>query len=395
MIRVPKIRLKYFLIALPFLLSIPSVFVLALERFTTSDQRFCLTCHYQMWGKDFLVESKVHPPEVRCPECHATQHVPFLPPKDFASDPSRVNVNCMRCHEAMTEKQDVEGFKYNVMKIKFPHKLHLQDVGAICTDCHYNVKHDKHIPQTNRPRMVACFECHDQETTSCLQCHPKGEHLLLSLLPRQETIAKPVCDQCHAGFEQRVQPTYGLRFKHAKHLDKGIACDTCHENRNRHGTIIKERADCMSCHHGDEAQACTDCHETQVAMRSGTLPGVAGEADVMAEDVSCDVCHAGVRDGHDPQAIRQTCGDCHDQEQNVVTRLDQIQQSVSAELTRVAARYNALQDGHSSPGVVRAGEILEDLRSDGSRGFHNAQYAGTLLKQADELISAEERAEVQ
>ena len=393
MIRVPKIRLKYFLIALPFLLSIPSVFVLALERFTTSDQRFCLTCHYQMWGKDFLVDSKVHPPEVRCPECHATQHVPFLPPKDFASDPSRVNVNCMRCHEAMTEKKDNEGFKYNVMKIKFPHKLHLQDVGAICTDCHYNVKHDKHIPQTNRPRMVACFECHDQATTSCLKCHPKGEHLLLSLLPRQETITKPVCDQCHEGFEERVQPKYGLRFKHAKHLEKGIACDTCHENRNRHGTIIKERADCMSCHHGDEAQACTDCHETQVAMRSGTLPGVAGEADVMAEDVSCDVCHAGVREGHDPQAIRQTCGDCHDQD--VLTRLDQIQRSVSAELTRVDARYNALQDGHSSPGVVRAGEILEDLRSDGSRGFHNAKYADTLLKQADELISAEERAEVQ
>jgi hypothetical protein len=394
MIRVPKIRLKYFLIALPLLLSIPSVFVFALERFTTSDQRFCLTCHYQMWGKDFLVESKVHPPEVRCPECHATEHSPLLPPKDFASDPSRVNVNCMRCHGQMTEKKDTEGFKYNVMKIKFPHKFHLQEVGAICTDCHYNVKHDKHIPQTNRPRMVACFECHDQATTSCLKCHPKGEHLLLSLLPRQETIAKPVCDHCHEGFEQRVQPKYGLRFKHAKHLDKGIACDTCHENRHRHGTIIKDRGACMSCHHGDEAQVCTDCHETQVAMRSGSLPGVAGEPDVMAADVECDVCHAGVRDGHDPQAIRTTCGGCHDEEQDVLTRLDRIQQSVSVELTRIGTRYDELQDS-DSPGVTMAGNILENLRGDGSRGFHNAKYADTLLKRADELISAEERAEVQ
>jgi hypothetical protein len=394
MIRVPKIRLKYFLIALPFLLSIPSVFVFGLERFTTSDQRFCLTCHYQMWGKDFLVESKVHPPEVRCPECHATEHVPLLPPKDFASDPSRVNVNCMRCHEEMTNKRDTQGFKYNVMKIKFPHEFHLQEVGAICTDCHYNVKHDKHIPQTNRPRMVACFECHDQATTSCLKCHPKGEHLLLSLLPRQQTIDKPVCDQCHEGFEERVQAKYGLRFKHPKHLAKGIACDTCHENRNRHGTIIKDRADCMSCHHGDEAQACTECHETQVAMRSGTLPGMTGEADVMAEDVDCDVCHDGVREGHDPQAIRATCSSCHDEEEGVVSRLDDIQRSVSAELTRVGARYDALQDGHSS-GIAVAGEIIEDLRSDGSRGFHNATYADELLKHADELISAEERAEAQ
>jgi hypothetical protein len=191
-----------------------------------------------------------------------------------------------------------------------------------------------------------------------------------------------------------VQPKYGLRFKHAKHLEKGIACDTCHENRHRHGTIIKDRAACMSCHHGNEAQACTDCHETQVAMRSGSLPGVPGEPDVMAADVECDVCHAGVRDGHDPQAIRETCSGCHDEEQGVVARLDQIQQSVSAELARVGARYDALPDRHTS-GIVQAGEILEELRSDGSRGFHNAKYADTLLKQADELISSEERAQVQ
>ncbi|HEX9592794.1 MAG TPA: multiheme c-type cytochrome [bacterium] len=391
MIRIPKIRLKYFLIALPFIVSIPSVFVLALERFTTSDQRFCLTCHYQMWGKDFLVDSKVHPPEVRCPECHATEHVPFLPPKDFASDPSRVNVNCMRCHGEMVERSDVEGFKYNVMKIQFPHKLHLQEVGALCTDCHYNVKHDKHIPQTNRPRMVACFECHDQETTSCLKCHPKGEHLLLSLLPRHETIAKPVCEQCHEGFEDRVQVEYGIRFKHAKHLENGIACGTCHENKNQHGVITKQRSECMACHHGDEARACTDCHATQVAMRSGKLLGIPGEPDVMAADVECDVCHAEVREGHDPQAIRQTCADCH--EDAVLAKLDEIQRRVSAELARIGGRFDVLQDGHSA-GVVVAGEILDDLRGDGSRGFHNAKYADILLQRADELISAEGRAEV-
>jgi hypothetical protein len=292
----------------------------------------------------------------------------------------------------MVERSDVEGFKYNVMKIQFPHKLHLQDVGALCTDCHYNVKHDKHIPQTNRPRMVACFECHDQETTSCLKCHPKGEHLLLSLLPRHETINKPVCDQCHDGFEERVQPTYGIRFKHPKHLENGIACDTCHENKNQHGVITKQRADCMSCHHGDEARDCTDCHATQVAMRAGTVLGISGEPDVMADDVECDMCHAGVREGHDPQVVREICADCH--EGAIVDRLDEIQRRVSADLERIGGRFAALHEAQS-PGVVVAGEIIENLRSDGSRGFHNADYADMLLRRADELISAEERAEIE
>lgn len=390
MLKIPKIRLRYFLIALPFVLSVPSLFVFALERFTTSDQRFCLTCHYQMWGKDFLVDSKIHPPEVRCPECHAVEHSLFLPPKDFDSDPRRVNANCIRCHEEMLEKADVEGFKYNVMKIKFPHRFHLQEVEAICTDCHYNVKHDKHIPQTNRPRMVACFECHDQETTSCLQCHPKGEHLLLSLLPRHETIDKPVCDQCHEGFEGRVQKIHSdQRFKHPKHLAAGVSCDTCHENRTRHGTIVKEWNQCMDCHHREEARACVDCHAVQVAMRAGQVAGVEGEPDVMAEDVDCDVCHDGVREAHDPQAIRRTCVDCHEDE--ILAKLDAIQQGVAAELARIGGRVDALE-GEPSPDTADARRIIETLRNDGSRGLHNGRYAAVLLRRAGELTAAAERA---
>ncbi len=86
MIHIPKLKLKTLLILLP-LLSIPTLLVLALENFTISNQQFCLTCHYQMWGEDFLVESKVHPDQVKCPECHALEHYPHYSSQGFLGAP--------------------------------------------------------------------------------------------------------------------------------------------------------------------------------------------------------------------------------------------------------------------------------------------------------------------
>lgn len=385
MIHIPKLKLKTFLILLPFLLSVPTLLVLALETFTTSNQQFCLTCHYQMWGKDFLVESKVHPDEVKCPECHAQEHYPIIPPKDFSAHPERVNENCMRCHSTMTEKGDNQGFIYNVMKIKFPHDMHIQDIGAICTDCHYNVKHDKHVPQTNRPRMEACFACHDQKTTSCLKCHPKGEHLLLSLLPKHETVKKETCDRCHEGFEERVQEKYDIRFKHPGHIAAGVDCNVCHENKNRHGTIIKQRNDCLGCHHNEVKRDCTYCHKAQVAMRMGkSVPGIQGSPDKMAELVDCSICHAGIADGHSIDAVKETCTGCHDG-QEVYQVLEDIQSEITAGLEDASMRYDKLEDKSSAEAKAVA-ELIDILKREGSRGFHNPPYAREILKRLDQKI---------
>ncbi len=385
MIKIPKIKLKTFLILLPFILSVPTVLVLALERFTTSDYRFCLTCHYQMWGKDFLVNSKVHPPEVRCPECHALDHSPVIPPKDFSAHPGRVNDNCMRCHAAITEKADQVGFKFNVMKIKFPHKPHLQDYGAICTDCHYNVKHDKHTPTTNRPRMVACWSCHDQQTTSCLKCHPKGEHLLLSLLPKHETIQKAVCDRCHEGFEDRIQRKYEIDFKHPPHLEARMDCSVCHRNKDQHGTIIKAREECLSCHHNEVKKDCTACHAIQAAIRNGTaVPGLEGPPDKMVGIAECKSCHAGVAKGHSLEEVKETCLGCHDD--TAAKTLDKIQADVSSRIEEITRLYEQLPES-TRPEAASVLEVLGTVEKDGSRGFHNPPYVMELLKQADQQVT--------
>ncbi len=385
MIQIPKIKMKYFLMALPLIAVIVPMGFVSLERFTTSDQRFCLTCHYQMWGEDFQVQSQIHPSRVRCPECHATGWNPIIPPKDFSSDPERVNPNCLRCHEAIADRSDTEGFKYNVMKIKIPHRFHLDLVGAVCTDCHYNIKHDKHTPQTNRPRMVACFNCHDQETTSCLKCHPKGEHLLLSMLPRHEKVAAPICNRCHEGFETRTQDKYGIEFQHRGHLAEGLACAVCHENKVQHGMIVKSRSECLNCHHNVTDRDCAACHQRQVAVRAGTaVAGIEGAPDVMADFVDCGVCHAGIAEGHDPEAVRAACNGCHDE--TAVAKLDEIQREVEASLEEVSRLYNSLADT-SAPDAVLVADILAAVRRDGSRGFHNAPYVKQLLKTADKKVT--------
>jgi len=82
----------------------------------------------------------------------------------------------------MKDRNDQNGFKYNEKNIRMPHKLHL-DAGAKCAICHKDIAHDLRQPQTNRPRMDYCFQCHPS-TDKCDKCHPGGP-------PKEETYIPP------------------------------------------------------------------------------------------------------------------------------------------------------------------------------------------------------------
>lgn len=143
----------------------------AIEQYTTTQRQFCMSCHYKQAYSEFWKESKVHPESVKCPECHADKKQ--IIPRYYSADDSMVTPNCIRCHENITKTNEQIGFKTNPLNIKIPHMFHIEDVGAICTDCHANISHDKEEPQTNRPRMENCFKCHEKEDSreSCLTCH--------------------------------------------------------------------------------------------------------------------------------------------------------------------------------------------------------------------------------
>jgi len=390
---IKKIKLWQVLVVLVVLLSIPTAFVFSLERYTTSNEKFCMTCHYKMWGKDFLVHSNIHPDSVRCPQCHA-KHGEIIP-KEFSAHPERINPNCARCHKEMYKKTDTEGFKYNVMNIYIPHKFHLQEVGAVCTDCHNNIKHDKFRPVTNRPKMESCMACHDNKTQNCSKCHQRGASEVLAALPITQKIERKTCENCHEGFAERVISFYRTEFPHTKHLSQGLDCEECHSNASVHGQIVKPREDCMSCHHNQD-RGCTECHTFENSFRKGTaLTSTPGDPDVMADAVTCDVCHAGIEEGHSRDSVLAACSNCHD-DPAYKNRVDEIQNKTDGEILiladlmkkgkRIAETLPESAQARVNVMLDQTEEILKTLKKDKSRGFHNAAYSAKLLKDGEETL---------
>jgi cytochrome c5 len=179
-----------------------------LPRFTTSDPDFCLSCHSRGDTPYIGEPSLVHPgwDKVSCTQCHAEpgqQVIVDLYKEGVSADPERLRNNCLRCHSetALTNEQD--GFKFNKMEIRIPHRFHVETVGAECVDCHRNIAHDKREKPTNRPRMDYCYTCHSQ-SDSCLKCHQNGIPTPPEMVtPKKkgptsgEQIYKRNCAMCH------------------------------------------------------------------------------------------------------------------------------------------------------------------------------------------------------
>jgi len=182
--------------------------VAGLARYTTSSSEYCLTCHGAGDTPDRSVKSVVHPgfDKVTCVDCHAKhgQVVYEGYVKGFAAEPERVASNCVRCHEATPLRNDNQGFKFNFADINVTHKSHLER-GATCATCHSNVAHDLGVPQTNRPRMESCNQCHSV-SESCTKCHAKGPPSGVLPVPAPErsgmdtdgrVLYQRTCSACH------------------------------------------------------------------------------------------------------------------------------------------------------------------------------------------------------
>ena len=83
-------------------------FFAGLQHYTTSQPKFCMTCHRQQSHSEFWRDSLVHPSSVGCVECHA-KHGEILP-RDYSADSKRTNVQCVRCHENMRARENTAGF---------------------------------------------------------------------------------------------------------------------------------------------------------------------------------------------------------------------------------------------------------------------------------------------
>ncbi|MFQ5852078.1 MAG: cytochrome c3 family protein [Candidatus Binatia bacterium] len=237
----PRISLKACLVGIATITGVGLGAGYSLTHFVTRERPFCLSCHSHQSDTKVWRTSQVHP-DIDCAECHAEPGT--ILPLNFAADSDRTNANCRRCHENAVRSVRLY-YKFNIMKIKIPHKFHAVDMEIPCVRCHRNIFHDKTPEPTYRPRMDACAHCHAKETSSsCRNCHVRGT----IRLPRSAHASKKDCEPCHADFSERRAAIYNVQFSHQPHLSINLNCDYCHSNSQKHGTITKDKEGCQACH---------------------------------------------------------------------------------------------------------------------------------------------------
>jgi Cytochrome c7 and related cytochrome c len=189
-------------------------------------------------------------------------------------------------------------------------------------------------------KHIDCDFCHDRASTShsaadnlipgedvCATCH---------VIVRKESDRRPKtatpCASCHPeGTDARVaMPPPHLRFDHAAHVGRGVACTRCHADVAR--TDLATRAQlprmelCLGCHDSGRgrlhaASRCATCHlareggvletrfDSGVLVPSGVLRGDAHGLDfrqnhaavARADERYCENCHR-----------QDFCRSCHD-----------------------------------------------------------------------------------
>ena len=185
------------------------------------------------------------------------------------------------------------------LPIRYSHRVHIQQEGMRCLDCHGSVADSWKTSDLNLPREERCAECHAQvrDAEQCAYCHPGPE--------------PPATYEVPAAY---------LRFDHRGHLKNGVRCLDCHPSVPQRdlATVadLPRMAECLDCHRVRRASVeCAACHPTtpegRLAVRFGGgvlkpashRPGWerAHRAEAEAGSGDCLACHA-----------ESECLACHD-----------------------------------------------------------------------------------
>lgn len=118
--------------------------------------------------------------------------------------------------------------------VRFSHELHAGRLGIDCRYCHVGVDR---TASAGLPTTETCMTCHSQiwrdapDLAPVQDSHDSGEPLVWSRIHRL--------------------PDHS-RFHHAIHLDKGVACETCHgrvdQMRTTTQVVDMTMAWCLDCH---------------------------------------------------------------------------------------------------------------------------------------------------
>lgn len=134
--------------------------------------------------------------------------------------------------------------------ISFNHRLHVEDLGIDCTDCHLYAETGV---RATIPNIQVCADCHIEAQTESAE-----EAKLVELIGAEEPVA----------WQKVYWVPDHVYFSHRRHTTlAGIECETCHGAVGARETpVVRQEVRitmdfCMDCHYETEtSNDCLLCH---------------------------------------------------------------------------------------------------------------------------------------
>jgi hypothetical protein len=136
----------------------------------------------------------------------------------------------------------------------FSHKLHIEDAGASCSDCHESALTSEKSEDNLFPAEKSCFQCHNESETGCNFCHTTEDSIKSAY---------------------RIQSSK-YKFSHKLHLAHEQECLVCHESikdkiKVEKKPVTEPVAICKKCHENvdyrENTAGCLLCHDKAMPFK--------------------------------------------------------------------------------------------------------------------------------
>ena len=136
-----------------------------------------------------------------------------------------------------------------VQPVEFNHRLHVEDVGLECTECHEFAESEAF---SGLPTDEICSMCHDEA---------QGDN------PEETKLVGLLSDGRPLEWGRLFRQPEHVYYSHSRHVSvAGLECERCHAgiaSSTRPPLRVRRLTmdDCLECHEDGEAQNdCTTCH---------------------------------------------------------------------------------------------------------------------------------------
>ena len=138
-----------------------------------------------------------------------------------------------------------------VQPIAYNHRVHIENAGMQCTDCHV---HAKDMASATVPSLEVCQNCHSVEP--------------VSKSPEELKVLKYVADKKEIPWIRIYEVPEHVYFSHRRHVIGGkLECEACHGNMNEQTQPVTTAflpvtmENCMNCHRQRKvSNDCLACH---------------------------------------------------------------------------------------------------------------------------------------